>query len=278
MNLFKLADKNSKLLEEKLNSIKLTDQYRENSEIYNDFINFVRKNWTISINTKLRDFSIFLISGMYKNIYMVKIQEKKMLEKHFMTKISLMGAVKTHLKKFKNSRLEFDKFFEDGEKFKYGSLNIGGLGMNNYGEFCIIFERNIIESFKTLAFLKEDSLNYFKNNKLNIDRLREEIANKKNCHILASIKHQDDICKISREEWDQMICYNNCYIEAITKDEVLVEHIKVIRINKEDYYYYFELLFESNTVGLDEFEKHQLSIFLGIFELLEKHNIEWELV
>ncbi len=36
-------------------------------------------------------------------------------------------------------RMFFDDSFENGKRFQYAALNIGGLGPGNFGEFSVIF-------------------------------------------------------------------------------------------------------------------------------------------
>lgn len=277
MNLFELADENCKFLIKQCQSIKTNLNGDLKFKIYLDFINNIKNNWTISINMKLRNFNLFLISGNYKNIHKIKAEEKKILEEHFKSKISIEIALKTHLKKYFNLRILFDNLFEDGKLFKYGALNIGALGINYYGKFCIILDRSKLNNYSSLAFLKEDSLNYIEGKHLNIKKLRKEIANKKCVYNLTIIKYLNDIFKNPPENWNYIICNDYNYIEAIIKDEILITHIKCVRIKKDDYDSYFELLYENNISRLSEFDKYQLDFFKGILELMERYHIKWEL-
>ncbi|MEA3281030.1 MAG: hypothetical protein U9Q68_00435, partial [Euryarchaeota archaeon] len=92
------------------------------------FAGFVKDRWTISINMLPSALLKFLSSGIYKNAYGVAREEVEMMRKMGETDISVEQLMEKGLKDYE-SRTEFNRVFEYGERFKYGALNIGGLGL-----------------------------------------------------------------------------------------------------------------------------------------------------
>ena len=228
------------------------------------FSNIISKKWDISINLRQSAINNFLNVGVYKNVYELKGESEEELKKH--------------LGDFYKSRLIFDNTFEEGKKFKYGALNIGGLGIMKYGEYCIIIKKEQSEQYSTLTFIKEDSLNYVDDSGLNIEILCQEIANKECVNYLASQKHENDLKEKPFEEWASMICCDQNYIETITIDDILDEHIQNVRMSKEDYNLYFDYLFEDFTSKLSENEKYRLEDFRKMQILLSQKGIELEII
>ena len=100
------------------------------------------------------------------------------LEKHKI-EVSVEEGSKRHLKSFYKSRMAFELAFENGEEFKYSALNIGGLGAEKYGAYCVLLKREQVEKYSSLAFIKEDSLKYVDDSHVvNIEQLSQDIANR----------------------------------------------------------------------------------------------------
>ncbi|MEA1908833.1 MAG: hypothetical protein U9N43_07385 [Euryarchaeota archaeon] len=92
------------------------------------FAGFVKDRWTISINMMPSGLLKFLSSGRYKNGYEVTSGDVEMRGKMGETDVSVEQLMEKRLKGYYESRAEFNRVFEGGERFKYGVLNIGGLG------------------------------------------------------------------------------------------------------------------------------------------------------
>ena len=221
----------------------------------------------------------FLTEGRYKNMYELKKGQEKEIKRVRELRISVKQAVKKHLKSDYKSRLIFDHTFEDGEKFKYGALNIGGLGVKEYGEYCVVIKRKQLEEYSSSVFIKENSLNYVDCQHVNIEQLRQNIANKECVYFLATLKHEDNIEKIPDNKWASMVCCNESYIEAITKDEIKNNHIESVRMSKNDYDRYYDYLVKEYILEkIPEEKKYQLYMFLEMLKLLEKQEIKLEVI
>ncbi|MCD4678077.1 MAG: hypothetical protein K8S18_19100 [Desulfobacula sp.] len=219
-----------------------------------------------------------MIAGIYKNVYELKKEREEDLKPVRELEIKTEQVLKKHLGNYYNSRLIFDNTFEEGKKFKYGALNIGGLGIMKYGEYCVVIKKEKSEKYSTLTFIKEDSLNYVGESGLNIEILCQDIANRECVNYLASQKHENDIKEKPIEGWASMICCDNNYIESITTDDILNEHIKCVRISKNDYSLYFDYLYEDFISKLSEIKKYRLEDFRNMQILLNKKGIKLEII
>jgi len=259
MNLFEIAENNSTHLEAQHTLL------THDGDILR-FSSSVSSGWTISINMRQCALNKFLKFGIYKNIYNLTKSEDE-LESH------LGEAYKT--------RTTFDRTFENGELFKYGALNIGGLGLENYGNYCVMIKRTCARIY-SLAFIKEHSFKYVHNGDgVNIRELEQDVADGSHVHMLAAIKHEEDLGDKQDIEWPTMICCNENYIEAITKDEISERHVDRVRVS-QNYYnsQYNEYLFNYayNISDISDDEIYRLGDFKEMQDLLRDKEIELEII
>ena len=278
MNIFDIANQNLDNLKTQYKLLKERYGNQNNLDILSKFVKLMKDKWTISINMRQWVLNNFLIAGKYKNIYEVRREQGEELRSVRDLEISEEQALERHQGGYYNSRVTFDRTFEDGEKFKYGALNVGGLGLKKYGEYCVIIKREQSEEYSSLAFIKEDSLNYIDGHHVNIEQLSQDMANKECVHPMVTLKHENDIGGIPADEWASMICCDESYIEAITKDEIKNSHIESVRMSKEDYLLYYDYLFKDYISEISKMEKYQLYMLLGIFKLLDKQGIKLEVI
>ena len=280
MNIFDMADQNRGNLKTRYNLLKERYGNQNNLAIFCEFVKLLKDNWTISLNMPPWVLNDFLIAGRYKNIYEVKKEQGEELRDVIKLEISEERAIEWHLKNYYKPRVAFDRSFEGGEKFKYGALNIGGLGLKVYGDYCVVLKRKPSEEYSSLAFIKGDSLkSYVDGHYVKIEELSQDIANRESVHLLVTLKHEKDIERIPADEWASLICCGECYIEAITREDILNEHIESVRMSKNDYHrYYDDYLFNGYISEISEMEKYQLYMLRGIFNLLEKQGIKLEVI
>jgi hypothetical protein len=281
MYIFDMADQNSDSLKTQYNLLKKRYEAQNNFDIFSNFVELVKDKWSFSINMKQWVLNTFLSAGKYENIYEVRREQGEELRSVSDLEISEEQALELHLGGYYNSRVAFDRTFEGGEKFKYGALNIGGPGLKRYGDYCVVLKRKQSEEYSSLAFIKEDSLNYVDEyeHHVKIERLSQDIANRECVHLLVTLKHENDIAEIPDDKWVSMLCCDECYIEAITTDDILNEHIESVRMSKKDYQrYYFDYLFRDYSSEISNMERYQLYMLLGIFKLLDKQGIKLEVI
>ncbi len=264
MNIFRMADENSDSLKDRYDSLRERCEECGDLGTMDNFTELVKDEWAVSINMKQSGIKGFLESGRYNNVHERKRNEAERRE---------------HLKGTYKSRMTFDLTFEDGEKFRYGALNVGGLGADKFGDYCIVFEQENIESYSTLAFVKEDSLKYVDaDNTVDIKQLEQDAANKEYVHFLAALKHEVDLGAGANSGWASIVCCRTNYTEAITTDDILNTHIDVVRISKQKSKYFDDLVERDLFSELSDPDKYRLEALSKVRDLLEQQEIELEVL
>ena len=266
-NIFEMGDKNSDYLKSQYDLLKQT--YQNSLQDLEAFVELIEKEWTISINMKLLAIHDLLVLGNYENVF----EYYESIEEAFDIKISLDKALEIRLKSYKPKRMAFNSCFNDSERFKYGALNIGGLGISMYGEFCVVLKKSEIERYTSLVFIKEDSLNEYVDVNCNVDcnRMSKDVANRDHVHFLVAIKHQGSIKTIQKHQWAKMICCNEQYVESIIQDDVINDHVEVVRISKEDHKRMYKIMYD--TVYIKPKSKIKAELFGKEFKLLKDVKI-----
>ncbi len=273
VNIFEMSQKNSEYLDSEYNMVVTT--YGD-PKIIELFSNKTKDIWAISINMGSSRLKKFLNEGRYKNVY-------ESTNGEIQNENSREAVLKKRLKDKYELRTIFNNEIENGEVFKYGAMNIGGVGIRYFGEYCTVINRECLKLYTLLAFVKEDSLHYVKGNKVDCDRMSKEIANANNVHILAVIKHQNDLKSCSLSTWPSIVCCDSNYIEAIVTDDILLDHISSVRISRGDYdlfirRYLFNYLASKSMTDEMEFEVCKLDDFGNILKLLRENKIELEVL
>ena len=288
MNIFDMADENSDSLRSRYDSLRTRFQSQSNLPILDEFTELIKDSWTISVNVKQWDINSLLISGRYENVREVKRKDaerlqkyREELEEYRKLELPLDKALEGHLKNYHVSRLIFESEFEDGEKFKYAALNIGGLGAQKYGLYCVVFKRKQIKEYSTLVFAREDSLNKYVDYRhgVNVRQLAEDISNRECVHCMTALKHEGGIESTAVCDWPSMICCSQDYIEAITADDLPVAHIDSIRVSKKYFKPHFDLLYKHWLSEVsDDSEKYRLTVFKNMLELMDENKIRIEVL
>jgi hypothetical protein len=244
-------------------------------DILSEFARSIKNEWTISINMRPSILNYFLIVGRYMNVYELKKKSREHIKE---AAVSVEYAIKKHLGDYYSSRTAFDRTFKDGEKFKYGALNIGGVGLRKFGEYCVIMNQRQLRTHMSVVFIKEDSLHYVKGDQTDIKRLGQEISDKESVHLLAALKHEHTIQSIPPDEWASLICCDECYIEAVTIDDISNKHIENIRVSKKYYDFISDLLYKDFISEISDEEKTLLYDFKVMREVSKKEGIEFEVI
>ncbi|MFC1717394.1 hypothetical protein ACFL6S_27285 [Candidatus Poribacteria bacterium] len=264
MDIFHMANSNSDSLKAGYDSLREKCQEHSDLSTLEEFTELVKDEWAVSINMRQSGINGFLESGRYNNVHELKKNEEERRE---------------HLKGYYELRMAFDFTFEDGGKLKYGALNVGGLGADKFGDYCVVFGQENMESYSTLAFVKEDSLRYVDaNHTVDIKRLEQDTANRGCVHFLTALKHGGDLESDIASEWASVICCEANYTEAVTADDILNTHIDVVRISEQKSKY-FENLLERNLFSeLSDPDKYRLEVLGKVRNLLEQQGIELEVL
>jgi hypothetical protein len=119
---------------------------------FKQFAAWVEAEALISINVKLFVIVELLNGGRYQNTF-EWAQEQAVLSGR-----SVDDALRERLHKFYDKRVTFDRAFNNGEQFRYGALNGGGVGLPEYDPYCVVLTRTFQRSLTDIAWLPGDSL------------------------------------------------------------------------------------------------------------------------
>jgi hypothetical protein len=276
-DLFEFANQNAKRIADHFITVK--KKYGiEDETVLEEFVNFVKENWTLSINLKLSEINSFLISGIYQNMYQVIEDDLLELKRERGVDISKEEAARNRMGIFFEKRKIFENQFEESDRFIYASLNVGGIGLKKYGEFSLITHKKEVKKISSCAFLKKESISYVNNGKVNIEQLKHDTANRETVHLLTAIKNEKDLPRTAKKNWPKMVCHEKNYIEAVTADEISIKHISTVRMSKDSYDLYFDYLYKAYGSRLDESEKLHLRAFKDMLKLLAKNGIDKEII
>lgn len=268
MDIFKLAINNSKEIETlyKLETERLS---KEEQDQIDRFSMRVENDGRIAINMKLDALYGFLESGAYVNVY--EYARKKAAEEGK----SDEEKIKEHSDKYHTKRMAFDGCFERSREFKYGALNIGGPGATRYKDFCAVLKHEISEKTPETAYLKYDSLNHYVTYTGNVDlnSIKKEIAAHDHRHFLAALKHITEIPISPENDWPNILCSGDDYIEVIFIREISPGNLEKVRIQESVKKYYERL-----AIDPDPDEQEKAHIYQDITYTLKKNGISIEMV
>ena len=154
VDLFAIAKTNGPLLSQKLENVKATKAAGEVT-LLERFADRVQQHGRVAINMRTSEFSDLLLRGRHYNIYEWS-QEQALISKRPVNMIR-----RERLGDYFEKRMAFDGAFVDGQKFRYGTLNVGGAGPVMWGQFCAVLKAEFAESAIRLAYVRGDSLNTY---------------------------------------------------------------------------------------------------------------------
>lgn len=239
-----------------------------------EFADVVAKKGRIGVNMRPMVLLDFLVTDRWLNIH------------QWAKKVSTRGGkpirdlLREKLRDYFDRRMAFDGHFESGLEFRYGALNIGGLGAHRFGEYCAIFRQEALAGCG-FGYLKGDSLNHYMavGPRVDEDRLQVECATEGQKHILLTIKHSSEAGTKPSHQWPDMVCNPDCYAEAIiVKGDLKAGHLSCIRIGKLDFDLYWEYAFLEFSERLSELDRYRVDSFAAIDERLQVLGVSWETV
>lgn len=269
-NLFDLANQNTTHIE----AFYLTCISKDTGTNQEKFANFVKQDGKISINFRPQNFMEFLTTGKHLNVYeLAKIKAKQ-------SGLTTEQELKTHLKSYYQKRKGFNDTFTDEESFRYGTINTGGIGSFNYGEYCVILKSDFPEMGQNIAYVKSDSLKDYVNlaGKVNVVRLEKDLAPDSHKCRLATIKHENDIPTHPEKNWPAMLCSDKTYMEAVFVQTPVFASLDRVRISVQNVDEFESLAFKSLTTGLADNEKLRSDRYIEILTLLRNQNVLLEIV
>ena len=273
MDLFTIAEENSSTLEGRFENL-ISSLTQTDAGALNRFFQRLEKEGRVAINMRQTVLLSFLTFGKHQNIH-----EWAQLRIGKSSK-SKEEILREKLGEFYEKRSTFDTAFEEGEKFRYGALNIGGLGVTHFGEFAIVLKENLFTADVKIAYLKSDSLKSYMlpGPIVDEDGVRRDVALHSHKQHLASLKNANEITTVLEDKWFSLVCSEDEYVEAIFVGDVPSTSSETIRMAKVDYDDLFQSAYEDFSRGLGDAERFRIDTFVMILQQLEAHNITLETV
>jgi hypothetical protein len=226
-----------------------------------------------SINAKSRRLLSMLRTGYYPNPY-DEARERANQEG---------GDSEEYLRQqqttYYHKRVAFDRAFEDGETFRYASLNIGGPGLSYYGPYCLVV-RDPTDG-EPAALLPANSLALFVRDdgagpQIDEPALRQEIAPWPNRHHLTACKHAHSVASTPDSEWPTMMCHATgeaeSFVEVILGSRITPQTLTEIRVEASGRL--DDLVARSVTDALTDAERVELTVRLEVMEALKQHQLD----
>lgn len=259
LNLFQIARENAKGLEKQLaDAISRCDN---NAQVtINEFTKWLFDKASVSINLPPYILAHFIQNRTYYNIHEWSREQEALSGR------PREACLREKLGTYYDRRMLFDGAFQNGEQFRYGTLNAGGPGLvTKFGMFCIVLDKDFLDDIE-LAYLKDDSLFACFNARGEVDWLKvgSIVAPHSHRHVLAAIKHFDVIPTTSDKEWARHILNDNSYIEAVFTEPFSREDIHKIRVMKDNYDELWNLAFSDFGMKLTGADKALVSDFTTI--------------
>lgn len=260
MNLFALAEANDGALAAALEA-RQTQLGEDHAARVTLFCRTVSEQGSVSMNMKPWKMRAFLHRGRYLSVYELAVERAATSGKN------AEDELREHQRAHYERRVLFDRSFDNGERFLYGALNIGGEGVD-YGVFCVVLDEAATPPEST-AFVPGNSLDRYVKPAaalaLDDAALRCEVATRAQRHSVAALKHADEITSLEPSAWAAMLCSGERFVEAIFVGDVTLERIAELRLKQDEMRRLSDLAFEAmlGTVpasDLGELEDFQSSM------------------
>jgi hypothetical protein len=212
------------------NAAQLADTCATQTNVVRAFAEYIVKESKLSVTMKSARLQAFLAGGRYLNPW--EECQRNVGEDD--------AAVAQEMAKRQGEwygrRARFDGSFVDGKKFRYGVLYVTGRALvdSKYGPFCTVFRFDAVVSWKSIAWLPGNSLEWYvpDEHTLHLDKLRGDVGTHSSRHHVAAIKHCNDVAGWPREDWSTRFCNNAQFIEGIVVDDMLVKHIERVLVDR----------------------------------------------
>lgn len=246
VNLFQFAAENDQELHSRFDDVK--NRSKDGGRLLDLFAGRVQTSGCVSINMRPSVLTELVNGRRHRNIYEWAEEQSRLSSR------PTGDILREKLGANFNRRIHFDDAFEDGRGFRYGTLNIGGLGSHRYGQFCAVLRSDFVEPGVLIAYLMGDSLRTYMLTDTDVDtvRLRCEVCTHPHVQYLAALKHSAEIPASSENDWPRMVCRDDCYVEAIFLKDVELSSVDQVRIAQAEYDRLFDLAFTDYTQSHDD--------------------------
>lgn len=272
-NLFEMALRNAPSLETDFHSLRSALETGE-AERLGRFAQQVHQHGRISINMVQSDLNSFLVFGRHENTYeWARIRAEESSK-------PVAEILRDRLKEHYERRVAFDSYFEDGEGFRYGALNIGGAGATHFGDLCAVFTDQFASTRRQLAYLRSDSAKTYVISGPAVDEaaIQRDAAPHSHRQYLAAVKHAQQAVRNPEATWPLLVCSKEDFIEAIFAGDATRSDLESVRMPRSEHDLRFEFAYEDFRAKLNYEERAVINDFVQLKRLLKQHNIPLEVV
>ncbi len=258
LNLFAIAKQNavaiSQAYQRELDSISGSE-----ASIVSSFATWVEATAQLSINARLHVLVRLVTGGAHLNTYELTDELARLSGR---TRDDLL---RERLNTFYEKRTNFDLAFVNGDKFRYGMLNGGGVGLSQYGTYCLVLDWSVLGSVEDIAYLPGDSLKLCLRADGSLDQglVEHSTTPHSHRHFMAAKERVHDILSTTSQHWPEvLVSSKDKYFEAIFIGTVTLSSVKCVRIVKSEYDRLWDMAFKSLDKHLSDAERAEVDDFL----------------
>jgi hypothetical protein len=268
-NLFDMAMANAPSLQARFE--KLCGDMLARSEIICAFCQAIEQDARVSVNMTTSKLGLFLEDRTYLNPHEVA---RKLSAGSSETPDEVLRRLQGPT--YYGKRVAFDRYFEDGEQFRYGALNLGGDGAVYYGKFCVVFERGATSAWRC-AYVPGNSLELYvagpeTGHRVDDAAVARDAATHAERHRLAALKHGHEV-ETSASSWPSTLCSATVFVEAIFTDQPKVEHVDEVRVSRAELRRLGGLLLKQAMGSLAAAEQMEALAFIDLRRRLEAEGM-----
>lgn len=273
LDLMEFAISNDKIIEQRFKVLSEEMKLDSNNQFFNSLITKLSQ-WGLTINLDEKKVMWVTQNGRICNTYDIAKTVSDREGRPF------LEVLKERCRDHYELRIKFNTHIKNEETFKYLAVNIGNLGLQTFGRFCFCFENNYTSILTGVFFIKANSLDSYSfpnRTDLDIDRLIGDLSTKRFLKELITLKHKVEIdTKVPLENWPDIICSDNCYVESVVIDELDLTTVAYVKIAK-DYNDQFDktalnILFNNSAIKTGDGDF--LSNYFEAWEAIEKAGIK----
>jgi hypothetical protein len=274
MNLFQIARDNAEAFSRRYEAMRAATDAAALA-ILDQFVAAVLSDGRLSVNLRPTALLRFLaLEGRYYNVH------------EWADDLALRSGqpreelLRQRLKDYYDPRMAFDRFLDQGAQFRYGALNLGGLGAIHYGTYCLVFGAAFASGLSELAYLWADSLETYLLPGEVIDEagLRHDACPHSHRHCQAALKHGVEAVGLTEESWPALVCSRSGFIEAVFIAHPIPGDVQAVRMDRFDYELYSSFVVDAALGRLSDYDRHLVDEFDTLLSLLEKSSIPLETV
>ncbi|SPF39519.1 hypothetical protein SBA4_2350006 [Candidatus Sulfopaludibacter sp. SbA4] len=270
VDLFEIAANNRDALEARFSAL-LSSASTDLAGTVQRFADTVLSHGRVSVNMRPMSLLSFLVLGFHQNIYEWSRSRGEESGR------PAEEIIREKLGDFYAKRVAFDRYFDKGETFRYGALNIGGPGATVYCDYCTILQNSASDN-PEIAYLRSDSLKtYFKaDGALDEAALREDAAPHSHRHVCACLKCAPELSATAAAGWAALLCSNSDFVEAVFSTPTTPVDVESVRIESSQYRELFRYGFENFREKLTDERRNLVEAFVLIKRLLRENSIPLE--